>query len=67
MHVTHALAAGRQRDQERFHQERSRAVEKEIVALLVLREKHSPKDKKKKKSSAVDLYFYYVLILLACS
>lgn len=49
MHVTHALAAGRQRDQERFHQERSRAVEKEIVALLVLREKHSPKDKKKKK------------------
>lgn len=66
MHVTHALAAGRQRDQDRFHQERSRAVEKEIVALLVLREKHSPKDKKK-KSSAVDLYFYYVLILLACS
>lgn len=63
MHVTHALAAGRQRDQERFHQERSRAVEKEIVALLVLREKHSPKDKKKKK---VLQLIYISIMCLSC-
>lgn len=63
MHVTRALAAGRQRDQERFHQERSRAVEKEIVALLVLREKHSPKDKKKKK---VLQLIYISIMCLSC-
>lgn len=62
MHVTHALAAGRQRDQERFHQERSRAVEKEIVALLVLREKHSPKDKKKKVLQLI----YISIMCLSC-
>lgn len=44
--VTNVSAAGRQRDQDRFRKERGWVVEKELVALLVLIEKHSQKKKK---------------------